>query len=267
MLKACTPIAVLLMAVLFRLEKPSAFQLGIVSLICFGVVISSVGELRFSAVGFTFQIFGVFAESVRLVMSDRLLKDYKLDSLSTLYYIAPPSSVFILLAFVTFESDNFPWERVFSPFAWVLLANGFLSFGLNVAIVLLITNTSALSLTVGGIFKDVLLVFLSFVVFGAPVSLLQIFGYSFSLLGMTLYKNYKSNPEEFALSSEEWYGRIRGYFYMRTIRRVLSAPFSATDESPDPDTSEILNSSFEDKDHDEAPTLETDNLIDTGKRA
>jgi hypothetical protein len=44
-----------------------------------------------------FQLGGIAAESLRLVLADRMLKDLKLDSLSTLYYIAPPS--FVLISF------------------------------------------------------------------------------------------------------------------------------------------------------------------------
>jgi hypothetical protein len=62
--------------------------------------------------------------------------------------------------------------------------------------VLLISNTSALVLSLGGILKDILLVALSVVFFQAPVSTLQIFGYAISLYSMNVYKDYKANPTE-----------------------------------------------------------------------
>ena len=71
-----------------------------------------------------------------------------------------------------------------------------LAFALNVAIVLLISHTSALTLSLGGIIKDILLVFLSVIFFGSPVSWLQFVGYGFSLTGMNLYKEFKQNPHE-----------------------------------------------------------------------
>ena len=45
-----------------------------------------------------------------------------------------------------------------------------------------------------------MLVALSFTIFGSPVTLIQLFGYSISLTGINAYKNYKSNPEQFTRS-------------------------------------------------------------------
>jgi drug/metabolite transporter (DMT)-like permease len=57
MLKAFTPVAVLLLSFLGGLETPSLLQLAIVLFICLGVTLSTVGELRFSMLGFLVQVF------------------------------------------------------------------------------------------------------------------------------------------------------------------------------------------------------------------
>lgn len=134
MLKAFTPVNVLLFSFFVGLEVPSAVQLLIVSIISCGVALTSVGELLFSLVGFLFQLGGICAESSRLVMADKMLKDLKLDSLSTLYYIAPASFCFISAGFFMFEADEFPWDRLYSSFGFVLLFNGILAFALNVSL-------------------------------------------------------------------------------------------------------------------------------------
>ena len=104
----------------------------------------------------------------------------KLDPLSSLYYIAPLCALFIGVACFMFESAELPYERMFtSQFMLTMLINGLVSFTLNVAVVLLISNTSALVLTLAGIVKDILLVFLSVAVFSSPVTLLQYFGYRY----------------------------------------------------------------------------------------
>jgi hypothetical protein len=56
---------------------------------------------------------------------------------------------------------------------------------------MLISNTSALILTLSGVVKDVLLVVLSLTIFGAPVSVLQYLGYAVALLALNLHKDYK----------------------------------------------------------------------------
>lgn len=197
MLKAFTPVAVLAFSFFAGLEKSSAMEFYIVSLICIGVALTSVGETYFSVMGFSFQVLAIFAESTRLVLTNILMKELKLDPLSSLYYIAPPCAFAIGLACLIFEFNDLPFERMLTPeFAIVMGVNGAVAFTLNVAVVLLIGNTSALILTLAGIFKDILLVALSVLLFGSPVTFLQYIGYAVALLGLNLHKEYKKNPDK-----------------------------------------------------------------------
>lgn len=192
MLKACTPVAVLIFSFMAGLETPSMTELGIVLIICVGVAMTSVGETYFSWIGFTFQALGILAESSRLVLTNALMKKLKLDSLSSLYYIAPMCFAFICPAMLYFEASELPYDRIFSPsFGLILIANGAIAFLLNVAVVMLIGNTSALILTLAGILKDLMLVCLSMVVFGSPVTGLQYIGYAVALFGLNMHKQYK----------------------------------------------------------------------------
>ena len=196
MLKAFTPVAVLVFSFFSGLEKTSMMELYIVTIICVGVALTSVGESFFSWTGFTFQSLGILAEASRLVMTNLLMKNLKLDPLSSLYYIAPLCSFFIGIACFVFEFDDLPFDRMqTNDFLVIMLVNAGVAFALNVAVVLLIANTSALVLTLAGIVKDILLVFLSIAIFGSPVTPLQYFGYSIALLGLNLHKEYKKNPE------------------------------------------------------------------------
>jgi drug/metabolite transporter (DMT)-like permease len=136
------------------------------------------------------------AESTRLVLTNVLMRQLKLDPLSSLYYIAPMSAFFIALPCLYFEFSDLPLERMYTnEFVITMLVNASVAFTLNVAVVLLISNTSALVLTLAGIFKDILLVALSVTVFGSPVTPLQYAGYGIALLGLNLHKEYKKNPE------------------------------------------------------------------------
>jgi drug/metabolite transporter (DMT)-like permease len=196
MLKAFTPVAVLIFSVGFGLEKPSFIELVIVSLICIGVAITTVGETLFSWTGFTLQTLAIGVEASRLVLTGVTLKELKLDSLSTLYYISPLCLCCILPAHLYFEFSSLPWDIMLtSRFAGIMVASGAVAFGLNIAVVALINNKSALVLTLAGIIKDILLVVLSVLVFGSPVTPLQYFGYSVALLGLNAHKEYKKSPE------------------------------------------------------------------------
>ena len=196
MLKAFTPVAVLLMSVLGGLAKSSIMELSIVGVICVGVALTSLGELRFSFIGFIFQAIGILAETARLVLTDLLMSEVKLDPLSSLYYIAPCSALGLGLCCLYFEAGTLPWGRILTnAFLSLLLLNGMIAFTLNVAVVMLIKNTSALVLTLSGVIKDILLVCLSVSLFDAPVTPLQYFGYGIALIGLNLHKEFKKSPE------------------------------------------------------------------------
>ena len=207
MLKAFTPVAVLIFSFTMGLEPSSLTEFYIVLIICIGVAMTSAGETYFSLPGFTFQALAIIAESSRLVLVNLLIKELKLDPLSTLYYIAPPCALVIAMACLFFEANSLPWDRMLTlEFAFIMLINGAVAFTLNIAVVLLISNTSALVLTLAGIVKDVLLVVLSMAVFGSPVTLLQYIGYAVALLGLNIHKEYKKNPDKVAA----WWSLLTG---------------------------------------------------------
>eukprot|EP01037_Dinobryon_pediforme_P029720 gene29720-33483_t len=110
MLKAFTPVAVLIFSFLSGLEKTSCIELYIVLIICIGVALTSVGESFFSWLGFTFQSLAILAESSRLVLVNVLMKQLKLDPLSSLFYIAPLCSLFIGIACYFFEWSELPLD-------------------------------------------------------------------------------------------------------------------------------------------------------------
>ena len=196
MLKAFTPVAVLIFSYITGLEKTSCVELYVVTVICIGVAMTSVGEVYFSWLGFSFQSLAILAESSRLVLTNILMKSLKLDPLSSLYYISPVCAICIGIGCMVFEFNDLPWQRMqTTEFILIMLVNGAVAFTLNVAVVLLISNTSALTLTLAGIVKDILLVVLSVLIFTSPVTLIQYAGYGVALLGLNLHKEYKKNPD------------------------------------------------------------------------
>lgn len=203
MLKASTPVAVLLISLLTQLEESSFLELNIVVIISLGVALASIGELLFSWKGFLYQIIAIVAESSRLVLTNLILKQYKLDSLSTLYYIAPLCAIFNGFLCYLWEWDNLPWFRMMTfEFHLIMLFNGLVAFGLNIASVMLIAHTSALTLTLAGIVKDILLVNFSMIIFQAPVTLLQFLGYSVALLALNLHKEYKKSISHLLITQQ-----------------------------------------------------------------
>ena len=67
---------------------------------------------------------------------------------------------------------------------------------LNLATMQLIKNTSALTLNVSGVFKDVGLILWSVVVSGAVVTKLQYVGYAVVIVGVSAYSAYKRAQQQ-----------------------------------------------------------------------
>lgn len=133
MIKAITPVPLFLLYVLRGRETPSCLQLSILLVISVGVMIASVGELKFTWIGFTMQISAVVCDCLRLLTTDSFLKDSKIDSLSVLYYTAPTSCVMVTIGWYLVESKSMDWGLFSNKFMLILLANGLLAFSLNVS--------------------------------------------------------------------------------------------------------------------------------------
>ena len=88
MLKASTPVAVLLCSFVFGLEKPTFKLAGFIVLISAGIGTACANEIEMSVIGVAVQMSAVGAEALRLCLVNMLLvsKGLRLSSLATLYY-------------------------------------------------------------------------------------------------------------------------------------------------------------------------------------
>ncbi|KAF2115529.1 triose-phosphate transporter family-domain-containing protein [Lophiotrema nucula] len=190
MLKATTPVAVLLATWGLGVAPPNMKTLGNISFIVIGVVIASLGEIKFVMIGFLFQCGGIVFEAIRLVMVQRLLSsaEFKMDPLVSLYYYAPACAIMNGVVCLFTELPVMSMDDIYRVGTFTLLANATCAFLLNVSVVFLIGKTSSLVLTLSGVLKDILLVFASMMLFKDPVTLLQAFGYTIALGGLIYYK-------------------------------------------------------------------------------
>ncbi|MFQ6620877.1 hypothetical protein Gotur_003006 [Gossypium turneri] len=91
MLKALMPVATFFMGVMCGTDKPRCDVFLNMVLVSVGVVVSSYGEIHFNIVGTVYQVTGILAEALRLVLTQVLLqkKGLTLNPITSLYYIAP----------------------------------------------------------------------------------------------------------------------------------------------------------------------------------
>ncbi|KAH8665416.1 triose-phosphate transporter family-domain-containing protein [Ilyonectria robusta] len=190
MLKATNAVATLLATWAFRIVPPNFRVLGNVSVIVVGIVIASFGEIKFDLTGFIYQVSGIIFEALRLVMVQRLLSsaEFKMDPLVSLYYYAPACAVTNGIFTLFIEIPRITMGDIYGLGISTLVANAIVAFLLNVSVVLLIGQTSAVVLTMSGVLKDILLVVASMVIFRDPVTGQQFFGYSIALAGLVYYR-------------------------------------------------------------------------------
>jgi drug/metabolite transporter (DMT)-like permease len=189
MLKASSPAAVLLVSVLMGVAKPTTSAVVNIMVIVGGVALASAGSIEFSWIGFGFQLAGVIFEAIRVVLIQVMLSSegLKMDALVGLYYYAPACAAMNFLVACFFELPKFQVADLVNVGPLVLILNAAVAFLLNFASMALIGRTSGLVTTLTGIFKNILLIVASVVLWGTPISTLQVIGYGIGLAGLIYY--------------------------------------------------------------------------------
>nr|AGV54730.1 sugar phosphate/phosphate translocator [Phaseolus vulgaris] len=193
MLKALMPVATFLMAVLCGIDKARCDVFLNMLLVSVGVVVSSYGEIHFNTVGTVYQVTGIFAEALRLVLTQVLLqkKGLTLNPITSLYYIAPCSFVFLFVPWYLLEKPVMEVSQIQFNF-WIFFSNAVCALALNFSIFLVIGRTGAVTIRVAGVLKDWILIALSTVIFPeSTITGLNIIGYAIALCGVVMYNYIK----------------------------------------------------------------------------
>jgi len=213
-LSITVPVAVFVLGVAVGLEVMSCKMLLIMSVISFGVLVASYGEININWVGVVYQMGGVVGEALRLIFMEIFVKrkGLKLNPISVMYYVSPCRQVFLLVISLTvtkmFDESlcvnsckiNFgfycsaiclflPWiflekSKMDEHGPWnfpplLLILNCLCTFALNLSVFLVITHTSALTIRVAGVVKDWVVVLLSAVLFAdTKLTIINLFGYA-----------------------------------------------------------------------------------------
>ncbi|KAL9244155.1 hypothetical protein vseg_017960 [Gypsophila vaccaria] len=193
MLKALMPVATFVMAVVCGTDKLRCDVFLNMVLVSVGVVVSSYGEIHFNIIGTLYQVTGIFAEALRLVLTQVLLqkKGLTLNPITSLYYIAPCSFVFLFIPWYMLEQPHMDPSRIQFNF-WIFFSNAVCALALNFSIFLVIGRTGAVTIRVAGVLKDWILIALSTVIFPeSAITGLNIIGYAIALCGVVMYNYLK----------------------------------------------------------------------------
>jgi hypothetical protein len=193
MLKALMPVATFVMAAICGTDKLRCDLFLNMLLVSVGVVVSSYGEIHFNVIGTVYQVTGIFAEALRLVLTQVLLqkKGLTLNPVTSLYYIAPCSFLFLFVPWYVLEKPGMDLSQIQFNF-WIFFLNAICALALNFSIFLVIGRTGAVTIRVAGVLKDWILIALSTIIFPeSTITGLNITGYGIALSGVVMYNYLK----------------------------------------------------------------------------
>ncbi|KAI5083411.1 hypothetical protein GOP47_0003154 [Adiantum capillus-veneris] len=195
MLKALMPVATFFMAILCGTDKARCDLFLNMLLVSLGVAISSFGEVHFNIAGTAYQVTGILAEALRLVLTQVLLqkKGLTLNPITSLYYIAPCSFLFLFMPWFYLEKPVMEEQKMKITFNfWIFFSNALCALALNISVFLVIGRTGAITVRVAGVLKDWILIALSTLVFpDSKLTGLNIIGYAIALTGVVTYNYLK----------------------------------------------------------------------------
>jgi hypothetical protein len=126
------------------------------------------GEVVFVVVGVALQLGANVAEACRLSLVQILLqsKGIKLNPVQTLAYIAPACLGFMVVPCLILEGPKVLAAAGSKVGPVLLLVSAAAAFALNCSVFLLVGKTSALTMNIAGIIKDLMLIALSILMYG-----------------------------------------------------------------------------------------------------
>ncbi|KAF5026710.1 hypothetical protein F66182_1199 [Fusarium sp. NRRL 66182] len=206
MLKASSPVFVLVVSCMFRLVDPTLGRIVNILIIALGVAVASAGTIEFSLVGFFFQFGGLCFEAVRVVMIQVMLngEGLKMDAMVGLYYYAPVVAILNLLVACVIEIPHFDMADLHRVGFLMLFLNAAVAFTLSFTSMVLIGKTSGLVMSLAGIFKNILLIVCSVIIWHVTITPIQLFGYTVTLCALIYYSFGREKLVEGYHVSKDW---------------------------------------------------------------
>jgi solute carrier family 35 protein C2 len=201
MCKSSSLAFVLLFAFLFRLEQPSWKLCAIIATMTAGVVMMVAGETEFSAIGFGLVIASAFFSGFRWALTQILLLRHSAPSnpYATIFFLAP--IMFVTLSVLAFFVEG-PRAVIIGlqilteakgtvPGILLLLFPGCLAFGLISSEFALLKRTSVVTLSICGIFKEVVTISAAGIVFHDPLTPINVSGLVVTIASIAVYNYLK----------------------------------------------------------------------------
>lgn len=210
---------ILLFAFLFHLEQPSVKLIFIIAMMTVGVIMMVAGETEFSPLGFFLIISASFFSGFRWALTQILLLRNPATSnpFSSIFFLAP--IMFLVLAIIAVPVEGFPAlgeglqvltaEHGTVLGIVILLFPGVLAFCMTSSEFALLQRTSVVTLSICGIFKEVVTITTANVVFHDTLTPINFSGLVVTIGSIAAY-NYIKIRKMRAQAQEEIEQKLDG---------------------------------------------------------
>lgn len=192
---------VLLFALFFKLEKPSWKLFAIIAVMTVGVVMMVAGETSFNLFGFLLLMTASFSSGLRWSLTQILLRRNPATSnpFASLFFLTPV--MFLVLLIIAIPVEGFAGlkdgltdlSKARGPVmgVMILLFPGFLAFLMTASEFALLKRTSVVTLSVCGIFKEVITIATAGMVYHDPLTALNISGLLVTIVAIVAYNTIR----------------------------------------------------------------------------
>jgi len=200
MCKSSSLAFVLIFAFLFRLETPTWKLVAIIATMTFGVVMMVAGEVEFDLGGFILVISAAFFSGFRWGLTQILLLRNPATSnpFASIFYLAPVMFVTLMAIAIPTEGffglwdglkDIFEQKGLWTPL--IILFPGTIAFLMTASEFALLQRTSVVTLSIAGIFKEVVTISAAAIVFGDTMTPINIVGLLVTIAAIGAYNYIK----------------------------------------------------------------------------
>ncbi|KAG5935517.1 hypothetical protein E4U53_000418 [Claviceps sorghi] len=203
MCKSSSLAFVLLFAFIFRLETPTWRLVAIITVMTLGVILMVFGEIEFKAGGFVLVISAAFFSGLRWSLTQILLLRNPATSnpFSSILFLSPVMFVLLLALAIPVEGLSPLWEGLkLLVAAWgpiwtplFLLFPGCMAFLMIASEFALLQRTSVVTLSIAGIFKEVVTISVASVVFDDKLTSINFIGLAITIAAIAAYNYIKIN--------------------------------------------------------------------------
>lgn len=201
MCKSSSLAFVLLFAFAFRLEKPTWRLVAIIATMTLGVILMVFGEVEFKLGGFLLVITAAFFSGFRWGLTQMLLLRNPATSnpFSSIFYLTPVMFLTLILIAIPVEGFGPLWEGLktlsqewgtfMTPL--FLLFPGCIAFLMTASEFALLQRTSVVTLSIAGIFKEVVTISAASVIFKDQLTLINFIGLITTMIAIVAYNYIK----------------------------------------------------------------------------